>query len=446
MKKSKKSVIVAVSVALAMSPLLVACGNSNGNTGNSSASSGSKVTNITFWSFWGSSTRRPVIQAMVNQFNQTHPDIHVTYQYLPWGDVWTKELAGVAAGNPPDVIIQDINSVQSRAQKKQAMDLSPYLKQDNIKNDFFSSLWDSVTYNGDVYGIPFNTDTRLLFYNKDMFKAAGLNPNNPPQTWAQLDADAQKLNQKSGNGYKVIGFYPLWGDFGADSWLLNADNGVSYLNYKTKQADINTPNKLAALNWINGYTQQLGQKTVEQFQASFGSKQQDPFLSGKVAMMMENANFYTQIQQYAPNLNFGVAQVPSFKQGTGHWSWGGGFDVEIPVGSKHPSQAWQFVKFLTSQKEQEYWAAREFDLVANKQAASAAAKDSLLKPAGQMVYQAMVDNMKWTVHTPVPVWAPGYPNLVEPHIQAATSGQGSPQKELQSAQKAIQDLIAQNSQ
>lgn len=442
----KRGIVVACGLSVAFSPFLVACGSTPASSSKATGADG-KI-DITFWSFWGSKDRRPVIQKIVDDFNKSQDKIHVKYVYLPWGDVWTKELAAVTAGDPPDVIIQDINSVQTRAQKKQAMDLSPYLKQDNIQSEFYPNLWKSVTYKGDAYGIPFNTDTRLLFYNKDMFKAAGLNPNSPPQTVAELDADAKKLDKKVNGKYQVVGYYPLWGGFGADSWLLSADNGVSYLNYQTQKAEVDTPNKQAAIKWINSYNNRLGLKNIETMQSSFSNgSQANPFAAGKVAMWTDTpTSVYTQIRDYAPNLNFGVAPIPSWTAGSKHYSWGGGFDAEIPVGSKHPDAAWQFIKYLTGEKAQEYWAAKCFDNVANIKGAEAAAKDPTLGKKGQMVYQAAIDNMKNNVYTPVPTWAPGYPNIVEPEIQAATTGHGDPMKELQQAQQALEQLITENKQ
>ncbi len=60
---------------------------------------------IEFWTFWGSETRRPIIEKIVTDFNESQDQIHVTHVFNPWGDIWTKSLAAIAAGNPPDVVI-----------------------------------------------------------------------------------------------------------------------------------------------------------------------------------------------------------------------------------------------------------------------------------------------------------------------------------------------------
>ena len=64
-----------------------------------------------------------------------------------------------------------------------------------------------------------------------------------------------------------------------------------------------------------------------------------------------------------------MAFIPEFKEGSGYWSWGGGFTAEIPVGAKHPDASWEFVKYLTDTKAQTYWATQVYDSVANIEAA-----------------------------------------------------------------------------
>ncbi|HEU5140532.1 MAG TPA: ABC transporter substrate-binding protein, partial [Bacillales bacterium] len=118
----KKTLSLFLVLLMVMMGLLAGCsgggsdsasgtGGSGGTDGGSDGSSAEGKIQLDFWSFWGSDQRRPVIQHMVDAFNKSQDKIHVKYTYLPWGDVWTKELAAVAAGNPPDAIIQDIMSV-----------------------------------------------------------------------------------------------------------------------------------------------------------------------------------------------------------------------------------------------------------------------------------------------------------------------------------------------
>lgn len=425
-------------VVLSFIMLLSGCaGFKTGDTSKKSVTEDGKVV-IDFWTFWGSEIRRPIIEKIVDDFNQSQDKIVVKHTFVPWGDIWTKELAAIAAGNPPDVVINDINGTALRGMKKQAMDLSKFLKDDNIQDRFYPELWEATLYEGKSYGIPFNTDTRVLFYNKDAFIEAGLDPEKPPATWAELEEYAAKLDKNQGSDFARIGFYPLWG-IGADVWMLNAD-GKNYIDEKGKPI-IDTDVNLETLNWLKQWNEKYGQNTINSFAAQIDSQQGNPFFNGKLAMFANTPTFYTQIRDYAPDLNFGVAPLPERVEGSGHYSWGGGFVAEIPEGSKHAEEAWEFIKYLTDIEAQEYWAVKNFDNIANKEAAEKAAKNAEMAEKDKEVFRMAVDNMDNTLLTPMPVHAPNYTSLLTPEFDSALLGKKTPEQALEDAQKAVEKLI-----
>ncbi|MEH7886455.1 ABC transporter substrate-binding protein [Bacillus sp. JJ1609] len=390
---------------------------------------------VNFWTFWGSETRRPIIEKIIDDYNQSQDKVFVKHTFLPWGDIWTKNLASVAAGNPADVIINDINTVAQRAENKQVEDLSKYVD-DSFKQQFYPHLWETVEYKGKPYAVPFNTDTRLLFYNKKAFKEAGLDPNKPPATWEELEEYAEKLDVKKGDNYERIGFYPLWGSAGASSWMTNADNGKGFID--NGELAINTPKKVEALEWILGWKERLGENTVQAFQAEFGSEQANPFIAEKVAMWVDVGTFYTQLRDYGQNVEFGVAPIPAYKEGTGNWAEGGGFVAEIPKGAKHPKEAMDFIKYLTGADAQKYWAVKNYDNVANKEAAEATVSE--LKGSDKTVYEATVKNLEQTKMFPVPVEYPDYHSRINPQIDNALLGKISPEKALEKAEKDVKKM------
>ncbi|UQZ35962.1 ABC transporter substrate-binding protein [Paenibacillus sp. PK3_47] len=402
---------------------------------SSTASADGKV-EIDFWTFWGSETRRPIIEKIINDFNASQDKIIVKHTYLPWGDIWTKNLASIAAKNPADVIINDIASVDQRASKKQNTELTAYLEQDNIQDRFYESLWDNVLYEDKAYAIPFNTDTRMLYYNKKAFREAGLDPEKPPATWAELEEYAIKLDKKNGNVYDQVGFHPLWGDFGIDNWLLNADGGKGFFDNDNNMY-INTPAKVEAVNWIKSWNDRLGKKNVDAMQAEFGSEQSNPFISGKVAMWIHQGTFATQIRDYGKDMEVGVAPIPEKTEGSGHYSGGGGFVAEIPYGAKHPDEAWEFIKYLTDYDAQKYWAVKNFDNVANKEAAS---DPELLSDP---IYKAAVENLEVTTHFRAPIAVPDFKNLITPQIDSALLGNITAEEALAKAETDVKSMIQQ---
>ncbi|MFC3212127.1 ABC transporter substrate-binding protein [Planomicrobium okeanokoites] len=439
MKKLRMPLLVLTSTTL----MLSACAGFQTNNSSEEETNEEGKTVVDFWSFWGSELRRPVIDKIVADFNASQDEIEVKHTYSPWGDIWTKELAAIAAGNPPDVVINDINATAIRGKENQAMNLSEFMD-DSFSEKFYPELWNATLYEGDSYGIPFNTDTRVLFYNTDAFEEAGLDPEDPPSTWAELEEYAAKLDVKNGDDYDRLGFYPLWG-VGYDVWLLNA-NGENYFgeDNNVDNVNINTETNAEVLNWLKSWRDRIGEDVVNSYQAQIDSQQGNPFFSGDLAMLVQQPTFYTQISEYAEDLNFGVAPLPEYEPGNGHTSWGGGFVAEIPEGSSDPEAAWAFIEYLTGAEAQEYWAVQNFDNVANIEAAEAAAENDELSEEGQMVYQMAVESMENTLLTPAPVEAPGFYNYINPHVDEFFLGSMTAEEALAQAQADVEDLIQKN--
>lgn len=440
MKKALSIGLLLFSTAL----VTAACG-SNSEDKNTDASrkqtSDGKIT-LDFWSFWGSGARQEVIEEIIDDFNQSQDEIEVKYSYQPWGDIWTKSLSAITAGNPPDVIVQDINSVAQRAEAQQATNLSEYVK-DGMSDEFYPQLWDTVEYEGDPYAIPFNTDTQVIFYNKQIFKEAGISEDQLPQTWDELETVAHKLDVKKGDDFERIGFYPLW-NLGADVWALNADNGVSWFD-KDEKVSIDTENKVEALDWILDWQDYYGQDTINRLEAEFGSGVADPFISGLVTMRAQNINYYSSLMENAPDdFDFGVIQIPEKEKGSGHWSWGGGFVLEVPQGAKNPEASYKFIEYLSTPEVQEKFGEKSFDIMANRTANENLVKNDHLDEKGQMIYQMADENFANTVITPVPLDAPDFSSLVNEQIDQILLGNKKPAEGLADAQKAVEDLVEQN--
>lgn len=444
---NKRAAGATLAVVLGAGMLLAACGGKapgNASEGNNAPSGGTtgndsnEVVELDFWTFWGSEQRRPVIEKLIDDFNKSQNRIRVKHTYYPFGDIWTKELAAVAAGNPPDVIINDINSTAIRAEKKQNVNLQEFLAKDqSIKDRFYPELWNTVLYKGEAYALPFNTDTRMMFYNKTLFKEAGLDPEKFPNTWAELEEAAKKLDKKSGDKYTVIGYSPQYGGFDWGSIAMNFDGGRNWFDENGKPV-VNAPAKLEAMEYVIANADRIGQKNLDAFKAEFGSKQANPFIAGKVAIWPNNTTFYTEIRDYGQGLDFGIAPIPEKTPGSGHWSIGGGFVIEIPAGAKHPAESFEFMKYMTDVAAQKYWAEKNFDNVANIKAA----EDPEL--AKNPIYKAAVDNMKWTKVFPTPLNAPDFQKLIDPQRDAAILKKTPAKEALDKAQADVENLIKQN--
>lgn len=407
-----------------------------------SAQENGEVVELDFWTFWGSEPRRNFVDHLVEEFNNSQENIHVTHTYLPWGDIFTKNLASIAAGNPADVIVNDINTVAQRAEKNQNTNLSEFIAQedDDFADKYYENLWEVTTFEGENYALPFTTDTRLLYYNKDIMEEVGLDPEQPPTTWAELQEMAIKMDVKNGDTYDRIGYVPRYGVQG-DFYYMNA-TGHGFWDFENNVPTINAPDGIAALDWVVDYENLYGSDVLNAFTAEFGNQQADPFMNGKIGMMIKEGTHYSQIAAYAPDLNFGVTAVPEFENSSGgKTSWGGGFVVEIPYGAEHPAESWEFIKYLTDRTSQEYWAVNNFDNVAHIEAAESAISNDSLSEKGQEVYQIAVENMEHTILTPQPLELPDLMTYVNTELDNIYLGYKTPQQALEDAQTMVERML-----
>lgn len=457
MEKSKWKKLLSLGLAGSAALVLAACGNGGSEaTGESGAgsetadetgseeASGDKV-QLEMWSFWGEGARRDAIESALEEFNTSQDEIEVEYVYQPWGDVWTKSLAAIAAGDPPDIIVQDINSVQQRADAQQATNIQEFIDQEDedLQSRFYPQLWDTVIHEDEAYALPFNTDTHVLFYNKDLFEEAGLDPEAPPATWAELEEMARTLDVQNGDTWDRFGFYPRW-NLGADIWALNADGGTSWFD-EEGNVTINTPNKVAAMEWMLDWQDYYGRDNINRYEAEFGQGVADPFISGLVAMRGQNINYYLNLRDNAPeDFNFGVAPLPEFEEGSGNWTWGGGFVLEIPYGAQDPEASFEVMEYLTSTETQEEFGMNSFDIMANQEANENLMTHPDLSEEGQLMYEMAHQNFENTVITPVPLTAPDFVPLVNGQIDEAFLGNKTAQEALEDAQASVENLVEQH--
>jgi multiple sugar transport system permease protein len=309
---------------------------------------------------------------IINAFEKLHPDINVRVLSMGAGGMDAQKLMTSIVGNvPPDVINQDrfeISDWASRGAFRKLDDLMARDKNDPLDpkpEDYYPATWQEANFKapGDskpsVFAIPSGADNRALYYNTALFKAAGLDPNHPPQTWSELLADSKKLTQFNPDGtLKVAGFMPNYGN----SWLyLYAfQNNASFLSADGRTCTLDTPESEQALEFMQqGYDIVGGYANAKSFESGFLDKVNDPFLIGKVAMKIDGDWVGDSISRYGPNLQFAVAPAPVPDDRFYHRgrfenekdtfiTWVGGYSLAIPRGARNVEDAWTFIKFATS--------------------------------------------------------------------------------------------------
>ncbi len=204
---------------------------------------------------WGlqSSEEAAGLRAQVAAFEKRHPNVKVSVLGMGAGQMNPQKLMTAIVGKtPPDVINQDRFTIGDWASRDTFMDLTPLINRDRNKpngirpEDYYKPCWAEACYKGKVYAIPNSTDDRILFYNKTLFKNAGLDPDRPPMTWSELLEYADKLTIRDKNGsIRQIGFIPNWGN----SWLYlySWQNGGEFMSPDGRKCTMDNKNSVEAL-------------------------------------------------------------------------------------------------------------------------------------------------------------------------------------------------------
>ncbi len=310
---------------------------------------------------------------VVRTFESENPGVEVRLLGMGAGGMNPQKLmTAIVGGVPPDIVRQDRFTISDWASRSAFSALDDLIERDRSEprgvkpEDYYPAAWAETQYEGKTYGVPIAADNRALFWNKDLFaqkatelRAAGLDPNRPPRTWSETLAYSRVLTEMNADGsIQRAGFIPNYGN----SWLyLYAfQNNASLLSADGKRATMDDPPVVEALQFmLDGYEILGGKQNSERFESSFRGAENDPFLTGQVAMVINGDWMLGQYFRYKPRLNFGSdpAPVPDdrfarrgrFADEVDQFvTWSGGYSYAIPRGAKQRELAWKFIKLITS--------------------------------------------------------------------------------------------------
>jgi multiple sugar transport system permease protein len=316
------------------------------------------------------------LEARVKEFERRHPNIEVSILSMGAGTMNPQKLMTAIVGNvPPDVIRQDRFTIGDWASRDTFLPLDDYIARDDPKDpeairkeEYYKACWDEAMYKGRLFAIPATTDDRALFYNRDNFRKAGLDPDKPPRTWEELEAIAPRLTKETADrsSFDQIGFIPNYGN----SWLYIYawQKGGEFMSPDGRTCTMNDKPNVEALEYMVRMYDKLGGYTkINAFQSGFQKNDLDPFLTGKVAMKIDGNWVLNNIARYGPDIDFGVAPAPvpqerldqlegraplqpRYKAQPKYITWAGGFSFAIPRGAAHPNEAWEFIKWMSCEE------------------------------------------------------------------------------------------------
>jgi multiple sugar transport system substrate-binding protein len=308
---------------------------------------------ITFWHGWSAPSEVKAIQATIDAFEKEHPNIHVKAV----GNITDDKInQALRAGGPsaPDVVSSfTTDNVGEFCTSHAFVDLSSFLDKDGIdpEKTFPDPQLSYTRYNGNQCTLPLLSDAYGLYYNKDMFKAAGISQ--PPKTMSELDADAVKLTKTSGDGYSQLGFQPDYHFYESTITHFAAQWSPTYFGSDGKSNVADDPALTSAMEWQKNLVDKLGgYSRLDKARTSAGEEfsNNNAFMTGQVAMMIDGEWRAGMIDDSNSKVDYGVAPFPvpddmADQYGKGYIT---GTIVGIASTSDKQNAAWEFVKYLTT--------------------------------------------------------------------------------------------------
>ncbi|MBX7246896.1 MAG: extracellular solute-binding protein [Candidatus Sumerlaeaceae bacterium] len=306
---------------------------------------------IQFWGLPENGLYQGLIRAL-SDFEAQHPAVKVERGSTGGQQAGMdpqKLMTSFVAGTPPDLVYMDRFELAGWAARGVFRPLDDLFESDKIdREDIYPACLGEVVYDGKIYGMPWNTDSRVLWVNMDILEKAGYTT--PPGDWDELRTMAGKLTVRDSHGrIERVGFAPLIGN----SWLYLFGwlNGGEYVSPDGRTITMTNPQVVGALEWMDGTYKSIGGYTaIGDFAASAQSEGvSDPFLAGKIVMKIDGNWNLDYVAKFKPDMNFRLVPPPA-PRGHPSVSWSGGFCWSIPRNAPHLKEAWMLARFLSSEE------------------------------------------------------------------------------------------------
>lgn len=380
---------------------------------------------------------------IVKEFNEKNTDIEVVPVYTgSYDETRLKAQAAIAAGKPPAVALMSANFVLEFVLNKQIEPIENYLVEHKIDpKKYFEDFWPAVRpnamINGKIYAIPYQNSTPLLYINAEHFREAGLDPNKPPQTWAELISDAEKLTKRDGDKVTRWGLtMPSGYDY--CGWLIQsftmANGGQFYNSAYGGEVYYDQPSTLGAVQLWKDLAfkyKVMPQGVVEANQVSAD------FFAGKTSMIVLSTGSLSFIRKRA-KFPYGVGFLPRNVRNA------------VPIGGasliafnglspEKRAAAWRFMSYMSSPEQLGHWSRftgyfsprqSSYDLPEMKK--FIAEHPDALKAVEQLRYAG-----PWlAVYDTVAVR-----KAMEDQVQAVLAGKKEPAQAVKDAQKAADEIM-----
>ena len=280
-----------------------------------------------------------MIYAGLESYQQAHPDVRLEVRVLPFAELRTELVRAVATANVPDLVTIDNPELASFAAQDALEELSDLVEASDVISPelYHPGPWSTVVWGDGVYGVPRDSNTLALYYNVDMFEAAGLDPDAPPSTWAELTAAAETLTDPSRNVFGIA-FSAIQSEEATFQWLPILYQAGGSLE------DLTSTEAMAALDfWADlvrrGYATR-DVVTQRQYEAM------NTFIAQSTAMVISGPWELPRLSAEA-TFEWRLALLPVKEDVGVRASALGGFNWAIPIGAENREGAFELIEWMS---------------------------------------------------------------------------------------------------
>ena len=376
-----------------------------------------------------------IVDGMVDEFERKNPDVKVNAIYAGnYNDARIKALAALKSGKPAQLSVMfsiDIYELIEQYAIVPFDDLVSTYEDKAWLYSFYPTLMENGVTDGIVWGIPFQRSTIVMYYNKDLFRKAGINPNNPPETWSELVSHGKKIkNNTNSRGVMIPSTgYPYW-MFGALTMqnvqvLMNGDGNETYFDH---------PSVIGALQ----YWQDLGNKhkVMPSGTIEWGTLRKN-FLEQKTAIMWHSTGNLTTVKKNA-KFDFGVAMLPAKKR-SGTPTGGGNFYIFKKSSAAETKASMRLIKFMTSPEQAAHWSMSTGYMGVSPTSYQTSALTNYVKDFPPALVAR--DQLEFATAELSTFQTGRVRKLLDDAIQSALTGEKTPSSALKNAQKSADRLL-----
>lgn len=346
---------------------------------------------LVVWSYYETQAQRNALNELIRDFNQSQNQYEVSWEYVPM-TAFAKGLSSAYTENKlPDMVIIDNPDAPSMIKLGLFEDITDKVDDWNLGDEYYSSIIDTVKYQGKYYGIPFNCNSTALIYNKTMLDAAGVAP---PESWEEFREAAQKLTSDKCSGFTMCGMEGEQGAFQTLSWILAAGGSTDDIRGSAWEDTFDFFSELLKDGSMSENCINLTQTDVAR-----------KFIQGETAMMQNGPWVFPMLDE--SGIDYELISIPGVNLNAAVL---GGEDIAVMKG-KNAEGSLEFLDFCMNGEE-----LLEFCKASSVLPAKISAAEEMAVQNPKM--KVFVDQMQHAVtRTSIPQWEKAAQNLTDEMYQ-----------------------------